>query len=122
LPTNILPGQDEDFNIAAYAAVTEDDPAEDAEWERYLSTPGPHPTFRRTPMPATERIATLDDQGYLHLRLDHPPGTQVRVIIEAVDMPAEPGTERVMLARLQSQTGFALKVLNSPAEDAWNDL
>ncbi|MFM2007384.1 MAG: hypothetical protein RLZZ09_3039 [Pseudomonadota bacterium] len=115
-------GEEEAFQVAAYAAVTEDDPAEDAVWERYLSTANPHPTLRRPPMPATERIATLDDQGYLHLRLDQPPGTQVRVIIEAVDTPAQPEAENLMLACLQSQTGFALKVLGSPAEDAWNDL
>lgn len=73
-------------------------------------------------MPATERIATLDDQGFLHLRLDQPPGTRVRVIIEAFDTPAQPEAENLMLARLQSQTGFAQNVLGSPAEDAWNDL
>ena len=73
-------------------------------------------------MPATERIATLDDQGYLHLRLDLPPGAQVRVIIETVDTSAQPQVESLILARLQGQTGFALKLLGSPAEDAWNDL
>jgi len=72
-------------------------------------------------MPTTERIATLDDQSYLHLQLDQPPGTKVRVIIETADTPNQPEAENFMLARLQSQTGFALKVLGSPAEDAWND-
>lgn len=120
-PSSILPEQDEAFNLAAYAAVTEDDLEEDAVWERYLDPAEPNITSRRTPMPATERIATLDDQSYLHLRVDQPPGTQVRVIIEAADTPVQPEAESVMLARLQSQTGFALKVLGSPAEDAWND-
>jgi len=72
-------------------------------------------------MSAIARLATLDDQGYLHLHLDQPPGTQVRVIIEAVETSDQPEAESLALARLQSQTGFALKVLGSPAEDAWND-
>jgi len=72
-------------------------------------------------MSAIARIATLDDQGYLHLHIDQPPGSQVRVIIEAVETPDQPSEESMALARLQSQTGFALKVLGAPAEDAWND-
>jgi hypothetical protein len=115
-------GQEEAFHVAAYDAVTEDDPAEDAVWERYLTPAQPYPNTGAPLMPTTEHIATLDEQGYLHLRLDQPPGTQVRVIIEAVETHSQPETENFMLASLQSQTGFALKVLGSPAEDAWNDL
>jgi len=58
--------------------------------------------IKENPQPATERIATLDDQSYLRLQLDQPPGTQVLVIIETADTPNQPEAENVMLAGVQS--------------------
>jgi hypothetical protein len=77
-------------------------------------------------MTLMDQMVTLDQDGYLHLRVNRSAGSRVRVIVEDVDGAQEeievtnPGSP--VSAGLLEQSAFVRDVLANPAEDAWNDV
>ena len=77
-------------------------------------------------MAAMNQIVTVDRDGCLYLRVNRPPGSRVRVMVEDVD-----GTHAVievtnlddtMPTGFLARSAFVREVLANPAEDAWNDV
>lgn len=69
---------------------------------------------------------TVDEEGYVRLRVEHPPGTRLRVHIE--EAPANtvdasvPTVDDGSMAAGQARTGFARDILGAPEEEVWNEL
>ena len=71
-------------------------------------------------MTITEQTLTVGEDGLVALKVVRPTGSRVRVIV--LEDSGNREDEAISLAEMQSNTGFALKVLSNPAEDVWNDL
>lgn len=77
-------------------------------------------------MASMSQIVTVDRDGCLHLRVNRPPGSRVRVMLEGVDGTHE-GIEVTnlngpMTTGFLERSAFVRDVLAHPAEDAWNDV
>ena len=83
-------------------------------------------------MMAMKQVVTVDRDGCLYLRLNRPPGSRVRVMVEDVDVDVDvDGThaaievtnlDGLMPTGFLERPGFVREVLANPAEDAWNDV
>ena len=71
-------------------------------------------------MPITEQTLTVGEDGLITIQVARPVGSQVRVIV--LENSGNREADTISFAEMQSNTGFALKVLSNPAEDVWNDL
>ena len=77
-------------------------------------------------MAAMTRVVTVDRDGCLYLRLNRPPGSRVRVMVEDVDGTHEAievtNLNGPMTTGFLERSAFVREVLANPAEDAWNDV
>lgn len=72
---------------------------------------------------AIRQRITADANHTIHFTLPPEMGRDVEIII--FPSPVNPSSmppESLEMARIMDETGFAKNVLNSPAEDIWNDL